>query len=164
MNIRTTRAVSKYLLATVGLIFLTLSVSGCVQNYKSAKTSMELQAIQAKNFETNKKIAFASTMSVFQDLGYTIGTADFDTGLITANSPTNQSQGLFTQNMTHIKATAFIETIGKFTKVRLNFVTALRTSTAYGMKGGNDSPIEDPIVYQNAFSKILKAIFIRTNT
>lgn len=68
------------------LLISLLCVIGCAVQQKSTKTSLELQAIQAKEFETTKKIAFASVLSVFQDLGYIIGSADFDTGFITAKS------------------------------------------------------------------------------
>ena len=50
-------------------------------------TPMELQAIQSKEFQTSKETLFASAMSVFQDLGYTINSAEMQTGFITANSP-----------------------------------------------------------------------------
>ena len=46
-------------------------LSGCIQKaYKPTKTSLELQAIQSTEFETSYKVAFAATLSVFQDLGY----------------------------------------------------------------------------------------------
>jgi hypothetical protein len=48
-------------------------------NYRSTKTSLELQSIQSREFETTKKIAFASTLSVFQDLGYVIESSVPDT-------------------------------------------------------------------------------------
>ncbi len=57
----------KTMIATISIAFLLV---GCVpNNYKPTKTSLELQAFQSKEFDTQKKIAFASTMSVFQDLG-----------------------------------------------------------------------------------------------
>ena len=146
--------------ATV-LIFL----SGCMATSGPTKTSIQLQAFQSKEFAINKKIAFASTMSVFQDLGYTIGTADLDTGFITAKSPTKQDFVIFIgQRMQDIKATAFVEPLGKMrTKIRLNFVNSTRTSSGYGMKGEHDQPIEDPTIYQSTFTKITKAIFVRKN-
>ncbi len=128
------------------------------------KTSLELQAIQSREFETTKKIGFAATLSVFQDLGYIISSAEFNTGFITAKSPTKTQMAIFVGNvMTDTKATGFIEelTPGK-TKIRLNFVSSKETSTSYGMKSATDYPIEDPLIYQNAFSKIREGIFIRS--
>ncbi len=36
------------------------------------KSSLEIQVMQKKEFETSRKNAFASVSSVFQDLGYVI--------------------------------------------------------------------------------------------
>lgn len=151
----------KTILAALSIAFL---LAGCYPgNYKSTKTSLELQAFQTKEFETQKKIAFASTMSVFQDLGYSITSSGIETGYISAKSPTQNEVGFGKIIMRDAKATAFIEEIrpGK-TKVRLNFVNTEEWSSAYGGKLVQENPIEDPAVYSNAFTKIQEAIFIRT--
>lgn len=139
-------------------------LAGCVpNNYKPTKTSMELQAFQAKEFDTSKKIAFASAMSVFQDLGYAITSSDLETGYIAAKSPTQNEVGFGKMIMKDTKATAFIEELrpGK-TKMRLNFINTEEWSGAYGAKLVQDHPIEDAAIYNNAFTKIQEAIFIRT--
>ena len=144
------------------IFFLLLSILSCVA-VKPQKTSLELQAIQAREFETNKKTAFASVLSVFQDLGYVINSAEFETGFITAQSPTKSGFVPFVGNVIkQTKATAFIEELmpGK-AKVRLNFVESQETSSGYGMKSSNDKPVEDSQIYQNAFTKIREYIFIR---
>lgn len=157
----------------VGL-FLTLSVvAGCATNTSATKTSLEIQAIQAKSFESNKKTAFSSVMSVFQDLGYIIGSANLDTGFITAESPNQQDTSggavfaaIFAGVRTEVKTavTASIEELGpNATRVRLNFVNRQRRSGAYGQNASDDSPVEDPTVYQNAFDKIGEAIFVRSS-
>src|SRR6267142_5358085 len=74
------------------------------------KTSLELQAFQSREFETTKKIAFASVLSVFQDFGYIISSAEIDTGFVTAKSPTQKGFVLFVgSTMKDTKATAFVE-------------------------------------------------------
>jgi len=141
-------------------------LSGCVQKaYKPTKTSLELQAIQSTEYETSYKVAFAASLSVFQDLGYIISTADSETGFVTAASPKSQEFVPFRgQVMKNRKATAFIETMpSKKVRVRLNFVDEEESSTGYGMKGATAIPIEDPKLYQETFEKIQKAIFVRTN-
>jgi hypothetical protein len=151
----------KTIIAALSIAFL---LAGCVpNNYKPTKTSLELQAFQTKEFETQKKVAFASTMSVFQDLGYSITSSEIETGYISAKSPTQNEVGFGKMIMRDTKATAFIEELrpGK-TKVRLNFVNTEEWSGAYGGKLVQDTPIEDPTVYNNAFTKIQEAIFIRT--
>lgn len=147
------------------LVVSLLLAGGCAVTPQSTKSALELQAIQAKEFETNKKIAFASTLSVFQDLGYVVGNANLDTGLINAKSPTQQSFVPFVgQVMKDVKATAFVEEVAPGrTKIRLNFVNSTQTSSGYGMRGERDQPIEDPQMYQDVFVKVQQAIFIRKN-
>jgi hypothetical protein len=148
-------------------IFALLTLVSCIpQEYKPTKTPIELQAIQSKEFPTTKKIAFAATLSVFQDLGYIVESASFETGLITAKSPTKQDFDLFDgQVMTFVKATAFVEevNVGR-TKVRTNIVNSRNTSSGYGMKGEHDLPVESADTYQDLFNKIQQAIFVRKNT
>jgi hypothetical protein len=56
---------------------------------KILETSLELQSIQMREIDASYKTAFASTLSVFQDKGYVIVTADSATGFITVASPKN---------------------------------------------------------------------------
>ena len=65
--------------------------------------------------------------------------------------------------MSQTSATAFIEKIGKITKVRLSFVTSLKKSTGNGRTDRIDTQITNAKVYQNAFEKIESAIFIRSS-
>ena len=130
------------MLTAVGLTF-----AGCaVQQQKPPMTPLEIQSIQTREFESPKKIVFASVVSVFQDLGYTLKNADLNTGFINAESAAQNStatigEGIFveilgevilgdvagsnqsTQSTEQTAATAFIEEIGDRTRVRLNFVT-----------------------------------------
>lgn len=151
---------------TITLLLTVLVLTGCVhQEFKPTKTALELQAIQTKEFETSKKVGFAATLSVFQDLGYVVSTASLETGLINGKSPTATNFVPFVgQVMKDVKATAFVEEItpGR-TKIRLNFVDSTQSSSGYGMKGASDAPIEDGKVYQEAFRRIQQGIFVRTN-
>ncbi len=47
---------------------------------------------------------------------------------------------------------------------RLNFVNSTEESTRSGQISRDEVPVEDPQVYQNAFSKIQEGIFIREST
>lgn len=128
-------------------------------------SSLAIQAFQKKEFETPKKIAFSSVISVLQDLGYIIKSADFNTGLITGNSPTkSESTGFMTEvsHMSNTGVTAFVEEFGtNRSSIRLNFVAVKESSSETGMKSRVDKPVLDPLVYQNSFAKIQEAIFIR---
>lgn len=152
-------------LIIITLLGFTL-LTGCAQQPVSTKSPLELQAIQAKEFETTKKVAFAAALSVLQDLGYIVEQADLDTGLITAKSPTKQGFVVFVgQVMKTVKTSVFVEEIvpGK-TKIRANFVNSQKSSSGYGMQGEKETPIETPDTYQDFFTKVQQGIFIRSNT
>ena len=121
--------------------------------------------MQTRSFNATYNVTFSSTMSVFQDLGYTVNSADKDTGLISAESATDSSAAALFWTGTSVtnqtKATAFIEKIRGKTLVRLNFVQKVETSSGYGRQDRNDKPILDTQIYQNAFERIENAIFLR---
>ena len=153
----------------ISIIAATLLMTGCVTtppNYVPTKTSLELQIMQSRDFDTPKRVVFASTMWVFQDLGYSIIASDLDTGYISAKSPTQQKRDPgIKMMMNYTKATAFIEEFRPgLVKVRLSFINSEEWSFASAVKLVQDTPIEDPAVYNNAFIKIQEAIFIRTGT
>lgn len=153
-------------------IFLIISfftILGCGPK-RATMSPLELQSMQTKHFENEKSLVFRSVVSVFQDLGYIIESADHDTGFITAKSATKsdtnffQALGGYSSTQT-TKATAFVEELRtNYTKVRLNFVQISKGSSAYGQQNQNDEPILDPKIYENAFNKVGDAIFIRTET
>lgn len=146
------------------VLLLSLVITGCETAPKSTKTALEIQSVQSKEFETNKKIAFAATLSVFQDLGYIAESASFETGLITAKSPTQEKFVIFVGPvMQYVKATAFIEEITPSrTNVRVNLVNSKR-ATISGRQREKEAPIETPDTYQDLFAKIQQGIFVRKN-
>ncbi|MGH9890781.1 MAG: hypothetical protein ACREA0_02100 [bacterium] len=139
-------------------------LSGCVAP-RPQLAPLEIQAIQSREFEATKPTAFASVLSVFQDLGYIVESADKDTGFITAKSPTAGSVSILTGRtyQSATKATAFVEELRPgHTKVRLNFVLANQASSRQGQISQRDEPVLDSKVYVNAFDKIEDAIFVRS--
>lgn len=130
-------------------------------------TPMQLQAIQQKEFEAAKPVVFSSVMDVFQDLGYSVGTASVETGFITAESATTNKTSIWEalgemRSSGNTRATAFIEQMPSgMTRVRLNFVSTKSLSGGYGMNSRQDKPIQDPVVYQRAFEKVDEALFVR---
>ncbi len=149
-----------------------LFTAGCAMNDASSnKTALEIQSYQSRSFEVDKKMAFNSAMSVFQDLGYIVNSANLDTGFITAESPTKGAKGsdAFLSFLAGIRVegrtavTAFVEELSpKSAKIRLNFVERKKASGDYGQQSNRDDPIQDPKIYQSAFDKISDAIFIRS--
>ena len=74
------------------LIAVALTLTGCVvPQRKPPMTPLEIQSIQTREYEAPPKITFASVVSVFQDLGYTIKGANLNTGFINAESATQNS-------------------------------------------------------------------------
>jgi len=156
-------------LAIAIIVGITTLTTSCAST-KPQKTSLEIQAIQSQSYETKKAVAFSSVISVFQDLGYIVKSADKDTGFITAQSATKNTTGFWsamggmTKN-SKTNATAYVEELkAGLTKVRLNFVISNASSSAYGQNSANDIVIEDPKVYETAFNKIGDAVFIRSGS
>lgn len=152
-----------FVLVAFSLFFL----AGCATTPRApAMTPLEIQSMQTRQYENDYDVVFRSVVSVFQDLGYTIQDADKDTGFVQANSASssNEMLKLWTgaTESTQTKATAFVETIGPSTQVRINFVISTESSTAYGADQRNEKPVLSADVYQNAFEKIENAIFVRS--
>jgi hypothetical protein len=158
----------KRLLFPCVLLLVLILASGCAMQppTKPVLTPLEIQSLQTREYESTKDIVFASTMSVFQDLGYTIVSADKHTGFITAESAARSDAGsrmwLNVSNVSQTSATAFVEEIAKRTRVRLNFVTRNMRSYEYGQSDRDDTPILNPMTYQNAFDRIETEIFVRS--
>ena len=118
--------------------------------------------MQTKEFEVPKKIVFASTMFVLQDLGYSVISSDLDTGYISAKSPIQSSASFGRVVLKDTKLTAFIEQLRPgVTQVRLSFVNSEEWQMGMA-RMVQENPIDDAIIYNNAFIKIQEAIFIRT--
>jgi hypothetical protein len=134
---------------------------------KEKKVSgLELQQIQARDFEVPKGTAFSAVMTVLQDDGYRIGSADKDTGLITGQASTESKMtwmpfvGFGKKKRTPVVSAYIEDRSPTMTRIRLNFVMGRFNSNQYGADAG-ERPITDPTVYKDAFEKIEQAIFIR---
>ena len=131
-------------------------------------TPLEIQSMQSRSYNKSKDIVFPSVMSVLQDLGYSIKTADIKTGLITAESTAKSNAAmkfwLGIAEVTQTTADAFIEEINGKTKVRINFINMVKQSSSWGQDDRQDKQILDPAPYQNAFEKVENAIFVRSGS
>ena len=154
---------------SVAILCIGLCMAGCALP-PPAPTPLQLQAFQTHEFETPKRVAFNATLSVFQDLGYIVQSADLDTGFITAASPAGAKFNWWellesSASSAQTRATAFVEEIRSgFVTVRLNFVESKHLSSNQGQTTDRDTPILDPKTYQVAFDKIGDAIFVRSAT
>ena len=170
-------------LARVLALPLLLSVAGCAnflddEPKKPELTPLQIQSLQQRELETSKDIAFASVVSVLQDLGYTINSADKETGFITAESLAKSDEDSSALELVfeiladdedeydvttkQTKATAFVEQFAENrTNVRLSFVKSKSRSGAGGQISKKDKQILDSEVYRNAFDRIETAVFVR---
>ena len=151
----------RILLAATSLALLAVAPAAAKE---AQVTGMALQQIQAKDFEAPASIVFPAVMTVLQDAGFRIQSADRDTGLITAMGSSeakltwNIWWGLGKKKQTPV-VSAFIEQRGpNFTRARLSFVM----STGKDRNVFSDEkPLSDPVIYRDAFEKIEKEIFVR---
>ena len=152
--------IKKIFPALLAIVLLT----GCVSSQGPQLTPLEIQSMQTRSYSESQATVFKSMISVFQDLGYRIVSADLDTGLITAESTAERSESFWTgaAKVHQTKANAFVERIGKQTKIRLSFTFAEERSTAYGREDKQEDQILDAAAYQNAFEKLENAIFVRS--
>lgn len=130
-------------------------------------SSLEMQQLQARNLETDKRTVFNASVSVLQDAGYVVKNADYETGLISASGTTINNTSFF-DAITHrsvstqTSASVFIEPWqSSQTRIRINFVEGKATSGQYGQSNQEDRPILIPEVYRNFFDQLDKAIFVR---
>lgn len=133
---------------------------------KPEMSGLALQQIQARDYDVLKAVSFPSVMTVLQDSGYRIESADKDTGLITGVASTtskttyNLFWGFGKKKKTPV-VSAFVEDRGQGSRVRLNFVLSTTKSRIYGVNSSDDEPIADPAIYRDAFERIEKEIFVR---
>ena len=159
----------KTLIAAGAVLLISSAPAYAEKNKKGEPTALELQQLQSRDIEASKEIVFGAVMSVLQDAGYRIQSADKDTGLITGISSTTAklTYNLFTgfgKSKKSPVVSAFIEARAPgITNVRLSFVMAKVKSTIYGSGSQDEEPIYDAATYQTAFEKINQSVFIRQN-
>ena len=175
------------------LLLLCMTLCGCASmqdNVPKEKTSIDIQAMQIRQFDCSFKDAFASVIDVFQDQGFVIQTSDSNTGLIVARGSTKDvAHSTHTSNSWYsgeklvdksscLVGTVRVEEVMTDTSsIRLSFVdeiseTFVYSSPDYGGFGeriggsrvkNSRKFIEDERFYSNFFEKIDKSIFVRKN-
>ena len=158
---------SKFSILFLSILALSLSSCALLEDSQTPQlTPLEIQTLQTREYKASKERVFASVMSMLQNLGYTILSADQATGLITAKS--------LLQSDTHYTATAFVESMGQMTRVRLSFVQKVSGSywhsgfdahdrDGHMVKYKHESQVLDTALYQNAFEQIDSELFVRSS-
>ncbi|MDR2603122.1 MAG: hypothetical protein LBC11_00985 [Puniceicoccales bacterium] len=145
---------------------------GCVLvNETRVPTSVEIQSMQTREFDISYKIAFASVVDVFQDLGFVIQSSDFTTGLIIAKGNViNKNPGVLAavggacSKAVWDVGTAHLEELGdEKVSIRISFVTNTKVMFEYGASNESCKAIQDGTFYAKFFEKIDKSIFVRQN-
>ncbi len=151
---------------SVSVLAVCLAVSSPALAKKAPELApLELQALQSKEFETSKENLFSAVMTVVQDTGYQVQSADLQTGFIAAVSAVQQKTGFIealagVQSQANTKMTAYIQALPNgMARVRLNFMFSKSMSSKYG-QSTNEKPILDATVYRNAWDKIDEALFV----
>ncbi|MDX2419171.1 MAG: hypothetical protein QNK19_17060 [Xanthomonadales bacterium] len=150
----------------LSVVLLLLLMSACAAPVVQ-KTPLEIQSMQTRDFEVDRNTAFRAVLSVFQDVGYIVESADNETGFITGSSPTDSKTNFWTasRDSKTTRATAFVEELRpNVSRVRLTFVNAYSSSSSYGQYSEKDTVILEPGAYASAFERIENAIFVRTAT
>lgn len=142
------------------IILLAVLLGGCTFGPPPPQLNpLQIQAMQTQEFTASKKKTFDAAMTVLQNDGYVITTADLDTGFITAKGPTQDNFG----QQVHLSITAFVTTYkskGKtISRVRLSFV---QNTTVSGQQGTftQDQQILDTGLYKKTFNDIRQQVFV----
>ena len=156
-------------------------------------TPLELQALQTREFAAPYPKAFSATLSVFQDMGYIVDSADKEAGYITGRgkySPADDEGNFWdwlaqmgqTTEESALQVTATVESITpERTQVRINLVAKVTTaehtaayhttsedttiySPGYTDRKTQVLAITAPEPYQIFFERLDSAIFIRQHS
>ncbi|MDR1414000.1 MAG: hypothetical protein LBI56_03635 [Puniceicoccales bacterium] len=138
------------------------------------RTSVDMQSMQTREFYCSYKVAFASVIDVFQDLGFVIQTSDSAIGLVIAKSSvtSRESHRFRFDNSPFLNlpdsesswdmGTAHVEELSdNRISIRVSFVANKRTSYEYGSSNEKSFAVTDARFYTNFFEKIDKSIFVR---
>jgi hypothetical protein len=153
-------------IASIGALAVMFTAVPATAKKKPEMTPLELQALQSREFETGKENLFNAVMTVVQDLGYQVQSADMQTGFITAVSAAEQKTNFLEalgggRSTAVTKMTAFVQNMPNgMSRVRLNFMFSKTSSTLYGQANQQDKPILDPLTYRAAWEKVDEALFV----
>ena len=157
----------KKILGAAALIACASVTTADAKDKPAQLSGLELQQIQAGDFEAPVEVSFPSVMTVLQDSGYCVENASKETGLISgiASTQSKTTLNLFwgwgSKKRTPV-VSAFIESRGpNMSRIRLNFVMATAKSRGYGISSSDEEVVTDVAPYRDAFERIEKEIFIR---
>jgi hypothetical protein len=159
---------------TFVLTLLACLCAGCICIDDTPQSSISIQAIQTREFDCSYKVAFASVVSVFHDLGYSIKTSDRKSGIITAQSTISLSKRPLIETMlgeegdiSHMSYTVADVQVEEMSDgkccVRVSFVRHWKDVRSTGAFSEESKHVIDPEHYKDFFAKVDKNIFVKQN-
>ena len=130
---------------------------------KKKVTQQQAQVMQTKDFGSSYKDVFKTTMNVLQDNNFIITSANFDAGLLHAQTGSKPGFGISKK----VLLTAnFDKVTERRTTLRVNMMLNKSSSSIFLVGGSAQSesgkPLDDAEVYQRFFAAIEKALFVRS--
>ena len=137
-----------------------------------ARTPVELQAIQTREFEADKRQVMSALIAVFQDEGYRINQTDFDIGVVSATTPEEKQftepttiLGLFESTIPFTSQRTINAVVSEISPsrstLRITMIVEAKTlSPAVAPYSGTDT---NPERYQSIFAKIQQGLFLKKN-
>lgn len=176
---------SFFVIGCISTIFL----GGCAVQQPPKLNALQIQAMQTREFNAPKKKAFNGVMTVLQNDGYTIGSANMDTGYISAKSATQSKP--FVNKLGHmstgekvaasmlsfmsehsvdsdnhpihvhytVNVSAFVTQLAK-NKVKIRLGFVQNKSVSGGDTDNTSTQIVDPKLYQKTFNEIRQQLFV----
>jgi hypothetical protein len=125
-------------LTNFAFCLLIIGLAGCAMQppAKSALTSLQIQTMQTQRFDAELRSTFNAVMNTLQNNGYTIQSANFKTGFITAKSPT-RDQAFIDSNGIYNNEPVTTETLtsGEQTATQIGLAIGI-TAMAVALGGG----------------------------
>lgn len=146
------------------LCFVILIFPAMVGCNESTMTNLQRRGMQCRDLKGTFDNAFRANLQVFQDYGYVIKNADYDSGVIQGATATKRHKSYFWNRlMVSSEITATLEQFqDDLVKERITIVDKTKSSSQYGTHE-NSKIVETPATYQRIYDDIRKEIFVRKN-
>lgn len=154
--------------------------AGCGQAIRPVKTQLQIREFQTYTFDTaDTKLVMKGLFNVLQDDGYVVRNAVVELGLITATREVDLAPGRSGQPVLAIGGvlgnrgpqevpiaekievrdfTGNVSEFGERTRVRVSFQRKILNSRGNLVEV---APIEDPLFYQDFFSRMDKSVYLQ---
>jgi esterase/lipase superfamily enzyme len=134
---------------------------------------LQIQAMQTQEFGVTKRQAYNATVTVLQNKGYEIKSANFDTGIVTARSPTNSKMFMGgSYNTISAYVTSTRKSGKNISQIRISdMLTRELPETDTSLLVGSfistrrnintkDEQVLDPEFYKEIFNEIRQQLFV----